>query len=401
MKFFAKGELKLLWPFYLEILISTLFFIYPAFWIIQLQESLSLTQIGFLFAAISISSFLFEVPTGAIADIYGRKVSTILGYFLCGFAVISIFFVSNFYGLLIIFFLWGIFGTFISGAKQSWVADNLKFNKRSELLENFFIKYSSFIKISLFLAGFIGAFFVKQFGLDIIWMVTGISLIISGLILLPTKEYKISKDADKSFKGLMNQSHSSIKYGLKHKILLGLIVAIFFVSFWNTFGGDIVWQPFLRNIGFPIYAFGLLFSGITLVGAFVPYLAKPLLKKIGKENKFLALMILVQILIVILVLFAGHWIFGVLLLLLAHTAFDLYSPIRMNYFQRFVPSKMRATITSFEGMIVALAFALAAPLAGFLGDTFGPRITISISGIFLIPAVVIYLRIKEGKHGEK
>ena len=397
MSFFEKDELRVLWPFYLNALVSTLFFIYPAFWIIQLQETLTLTQIGLLFTAISISSFLFEIPTGAIADIYGRKFSTVLGYFLSGCALISLFFVKNFYGMLVIFFLWGISGTFISGAEQAWIADNLKYHKKDKLRENYFVKEHSFIRVSLFFAGFIGAFLVKQFGLGIIWPVTGFSLIISALILFFTKEHKVTEEKAFTFKNLFRQSRTSIQFSLRHKILFYLIIALFFVSFWNMFGGDIVWQPFLKNTGFPVYAFGFLFSGLTLVGGIAPYFAKPILRRIGKENNYLALAILAQIIIVFLVLFVTKWAYGVILLLSAFFAMDIYQPIQKNYFQKFIPSKMRATITSFQGMVMALAFALSAPLAGFLGDTLGPKMTIVLSGVFLIPAVILYLKIKDNK----
>lgn len=394
MSFFEKEELKLLWPFYLETFLSSLLFIYPAFWIIQLQQSLSLTQIGFLFTAIAISSFLFEVPTGAIADIYGRKFSTVLGYFLSGCALISLLFVKSYVGMLIVFFIWGISGTFVSGAKQAWIVDNLKYYKKNKLSANYFVKEHSLIRFALFFAGFIGAFLVKQFNLDIIWPVTGFSLLISAFILLFTKEHKITNGKKSTFKALFIQSKSSINYSLKHKTLFYLILAGFFLSCWNMFGGDIVWQPFLKNTGFPLFAFGFLFSGLTLIGGIAPFFAKHLVKKIGKTKSFLALTAFIQLIVVLLVLFVGNWIWGVVLLLISIFTFDIYNPVEKNYFQKYIPSKMRATITSFQSMIFSLAFALSSPLAGYVGDSLGPKATIVLSGLFVIPSIFLYLKIK-------
>ena len=77
MKIFAKDELKYLWAFYVERFISHVIFFAPAFWIILFNETLSLGQIGILFSIFAVSTFIFEIPTGAFADMFGRKASTL------------------------------------------------------------------------------------------------------------------------------------------------------------------------------------------------------------------------------------------------------------------------------------------------------------------------------------
>jgi MFS transporter, DHA3 family, tetracycline resistance protein len=395
MKFFKQGEIKLLWPFYLETFISTLFIIYSAFYIIQLQETLTLTQIGFLITALSLSSFIFEIPTGVIADVFGRKFSVILGYFMQGLSIVLISILNNFYGLLISFFLWGIFGTFVSGAHEAWATDNLIYKKRKDLIDNYFIKDHSFTKISVVLSGFIGTLLVNQLGINIIWPVTSVSFFLSGLILFFVPEHKVTKEKKKSVTELISYSKESMKYSLKNKTLLYLFIALFFVSFFTILRSNIAWQPFLKEIGLPVYTFGILFSCIAFFGAIAPYLAKPIIRKIGKVNVFLALVLLAQIIIAFLVLFVNSWIIGVILMTSLFFVFDLYNPIRRSYFQKFIPSKMRATLGSFGPTIIAFAYILSGPLAGYLVDTFGPKITIALSGLFLIPATILYLKIKE------
>ena len=70
MKFFKQGELKLLWPFYLDALISPMLFFMPAFVVVYFRDlGLSLFQISILTMMMPLFMFLFEIPTGAIADI--------------------------------------------------------------------------------------------------------------------------------------------------------------------------------------------------------------------------------------------------------------------------------------------------------------------------------------------
>ena len=106
MAFFKKDELKLLWPFYLDSIVSTMLWLFPIFYVIYMKNiGLSLGQIGLLASSYALASLIFELPTGAIADIYGRKFSTILGMFLCGIVMTSTMFFNSFYIFLILFFL--------------------------------------------------------------------------------------------------------------------------------------------------------------------------------------------------------------------------------------------------------------------------------------------------------
>ncbi|MEM4253912.1 MAG: hypothetical protein QXR48_00785 [Candidatus Woesearchaeota archaeon] len=156
-----------------------------------------------------------------------------------------------------------------------------------------------------------------------------------------------------------------------------------------------MWQPFLKNLGFPVYAFGYLFSGLMLIGAFAPYLAKPLLKIARTERALLTIITVFHIALFISVLFTGKWFAAIMIMGLITLGSDIYNPLMGCYFQKFVPSRMRATTVSFNHMLYSIGFALSGPLVGFLGDLFGPRFAIALGGLILMPIVFLYLAIKE------
>ena len=86
-------EVKLLWLFYLSHFFSTALNATEAIWVVyMMSKNFTFAQIGLNFAVFALSRFIFEVPTGAIADIYGRKFSVLLGTAIQGVAIISIFF---------------------------------------------------------------------------------------------------------------------------------------------------------------------------------------------------------------------------------------------------------------------------------------------------------------------
>lgn len=119
-RFFAKDELKLLWPFYFSKFVFTIFYVMIPFEVLYfLGIGFNLFQVGLITSAALLSTFIFEIPTGAVADLYGRKVSSIVGYFLAALVMISIFFTKNLYLIIGIYFFLGFARTFISGAQEA------------------------------------------------------------------------------------------------------------------------------------------------------------------------------------------------------------------------------------------------------------------------------------------
>ncbi|MCZ6464425.1 MAG: MFS transporter, partial [Proteobacteria bacterium] len=75
--------------------------------------------------ALELSVFLFEIPTGVVADLYSRRLSIWIGYvgIGCGFLIESL--NPRFAPILLGQLVWGLGYTFTSGATQAWLVDEL------------------------------------------------------------------------------------------------------------------------------------------------------------------------------------------------------------------------------------------------------------------------------------
>ena len=71
------------------------------------------------------SVFLFEIPTGVIADTYSRRLSLIIGYLGIGASWTLVAIVSEPWAVIALWALWGISYTFTSGAYQAWITDEV------------------------------------------------------------------------------------------------------------------------------------------------------------------------------------------------------------------------------------------------------------------------------------
>ncbi|MBI2672447.1 MFS transporter [Candidatus Woesearchaeota archaeon] len=393
---FKKEELKILWPFYLDALISPMLFFAPAFFVIYFNNlGFNLFQIGLLLAVAPLFRLIFEVPTGAFADLYGRKLSVLLSTILGGIGFLALYFFTDFISLLIIFAFLGFSETFCSGAKEAWITDLIK-NKRKELLHTYFVKYQSIDSIGLVVSGFIGALFVKFYGLSVIWLIGALSFIISTFLLSLGEEYFIKRKVKSVYFNLKKQTIEAINYTKNHHVLFYFLIISAILLFAESFSSILSWTPFLKNLGFPNYAFGYLWSALSFIGVVAPLIGSKFYKK-NKERKFLTNSLIFSIITTLLIIFANNLIFA-LLIFVSFGFFDFVKrPVERVYFHRFIPSKLRASVGSVESMFLSLIGIIGYPIGGYLIDLIGPKYTIFLSGIIMIPAVLIYMKIREAK----
>jgi len=114
---------------YLFIEFSASAFFAMMFTVTSLYEAtvagLTPVQLILVGTTLEISAFLFEVPTGIVADVYSRRLSIIIGYVLMGLGFLVEGFFPSFLPILLAQVIWGLGYTFTSGATQAWITDEV------------------------------------------------------------------------------------------------------------------------------------------------------------------------------------------------------------------------------------------------------------------------------------
>src|SRR6266511_4368678 len=72
-----------------------------------------------------LSVFVFELPTGIVADVYSRRLSTIVGYLIMGVAMVFVGLTAEAWAIIFGWAVWGFGYTFTSGAEDAWLADEI------------------------------------------------------------------------------------------------------------------------------------------------------------------------------------------------------------------------------------------------------------------------------------
>lgn len=86
---------------------------------------LSPLQLLLIGTVLMLTGLVFEVPTGVVADAYSRRLSVIIGGALIGLCFILIGLIPVFAVVLFAAFIEAIGGTFVSGALEAWIADEV------------------------------------------------------------------------------------------------------------------------------------------------------------------------------------------------------------------------------------------------------------------------------------
>ena len=86
---------------------------------------LSPLQLVLMGTAMETAVFLFEIPTGVVADTYSRRLSLVIGYIGTGAAWIAVGLVSAPWLIIALWGFWGFASTFTSGAEQAWITDEV------------------------------------------------------------------------------------------------------------------------------------------------------------------------------------------------------------------------------------------------------------------------------------
>ena len=394
---FKKDELKFLWPFYLYYLIFGLSTMIMPFMIIYFVNlGFSFFQISLITSTFGIAMFLFEIPTGAFADGFSRKYSVILGFLISAIAVILIPFMTNFYLLLLMWAFAGIGITFISGAEESWVIDNLNKFKRDDLHQEFFIKSRSLSAFGAIFAPFIGALLVKFYSIKILWFVFGLGFLLNAFFLMCFgQEYYRPKKLKlvESIKEIALNSKKGFKFTISHKVVFSIVLAGLFIQLMII--GDNGWQPFLVNLGMAENQLGYVYSIMAAIVMVMPFLSKLFVK--FKPKIAISMIILFRMILLFSLIFIYPPLFflAAIVFIMDSGFVSMTDPLIQTYFHKFIPKQIRATVLSSKSMFSQLVIALTGLIAGVFLDLFGPQKILAFGSLFGIIAIIIYQKIKD------
>jgi MFS transporter, DHA3 family, tetracycline resistance protein len=371
---------------------------------------LSPLQLVLMGTAMEAAVFLFEVPTGVVADTYSRRLSLIVGYLGMGTAWLGVALVSTPWIVIALWALWGISYTFTSGAEEAWLADEAG----AERAGGIFLRAARYGQagavVGLLLQVAVGAASLRA-GV----VLGGVFTIVCGLACVVLMEEhgfrrRPREERHSPLREMRTTAVAGARYARAAPVIV-LLVAVGVFAGMSSEGFDRLKEAhFLRDVGLPavghlspVVWFGVFYLvGMAVGFAGTTYLIRRF-ERDGSETIAAALFGLVVFELAAMVLFAAAWsawtaIAALLGVFLARNLADPLYTIWLN--EQITDSSVRATVFSITGQADAIGQTAGGPVIGAIGNVWGIRAALVAGAVALAPAAALFAR-AIGRHGRE
>ncbi|MBU7017336.1 MAG: MFS transporter [Theionarchaea archaeon] len=397
MNVFKEDEGKHLGLFYIRTALDATFAVLGIYFIVYLLDrGFSYSVIGIALALFNIFMIILDVPTGAVADVVGRKLPVMAGFFGYAIVLFIIPFVESPFILIGIFALWALPTAFISGALPAWIVDNLEAEKRTDLIKEFYVKNTSIKSFGSIAAALLSGLIVQYIGMDALWYIYGSVVLACGFILAMPKEHFEKKQVDilKSFRQAFYTVREGASFAAKNKNVLYIICAAFFTAIAGEFV-MVCYKPFMEVVGVPREYFGYLSAVGAVFCVGMPFLAKYLAGAFTSEKRYLSIHSLVFGAVLLSVILVSTPVIASLIFVILLLQQNASDPVLEPFFQKFLSTRLRATMNSFRHMVASVAFLTGDFIISAFTDMTGPQVIVVAAGVIMLPSIIFYLGIED------
>ncbi|MDH3261473.1 MAG: MFS transporter [Acidimicrobiia bacterium] len=386
-------------------LLSTLAasFIWGVNTLFLLDAGLTNTQAFAANAFFTAGQVLFEVPTGVVADVRGRRISYLLGASTLLISTLLYLYMwqteAAFWGWAIASVLIGLGFTFFSGAVEAWLVDALNFNDFDGDLESVFARGQSVAGGAMLAGSVAGGFIAQATNLGVPYilraLILGVTLIAAFLLMrdlgfTPTK----GKGPIDEVKTVLR---ASIDAGWRNPPIRWVMLAAPFstgVGFYAFYA----MQPYLLELYGDPNAYGIaglaaaVMAGAQIAaGLIVPYVRR----LFAKRTHVLILSGVAGVAMLALIGWTSTFWIAIVLLVVWALAFAAATPIRQAYLNGLIPSDQRATVLSFDALMGSAGGVVTQPALGRVADVGGYSASYAVAAaiqVLALPFLVLARR---------
>ncbi len=366
-------------------------------WIVFFQTHLTVQEISLLVAFGYAVQVLTELPTGAIADMFGKKTTIGLGHLLGALAFSAFPFATTFTHFLLLSMLVGISDSLFSGANEAMLYDSLKQDKKEDSYTRVQADIGFWYQIGLCTATLLGGFLFRMLpGLP--YFMYGLVLLCGFVVATRFKEPLVDSEVF-TLKNYLRQ----IKYGTLEafKNSHTQLISLYFVAV-----GGITWTLALYfnsymfvALGFGDEARGVIEAVLRLFNIFVLTKVLKNQKLFTQKRTVLFFPLLMMFSMLPGVLLSG-W-YGIPFIAAGMMSSTARWIILGKYTNQAFTSKYRATAISTLSMLIGIIFIIITGISGPIIAATSVKTMYTLLGLLTIVTVVPLAKmlIKRGKNG--
>ncbi|PWJ23308.1 DHA3 family tetracycline resistance protein-like MFS transporter [Branchiibius hedensis] len=383
-------------------LLQTIAFTLTLLYQVQVAH-LSPAQLVLVGACLEASCFLFEVPTSIVADVYSRRLSALIGAVIVGVGILIQGAMPSFVPILAAQVVWGLGFTFISGAVDAWITDEVGADAVQPLFTRFQQQH-----LALNFVGIIAAGLLARIDLRVPMLVAGAGYVLLAIVmapLLPETGFNRTPASDRSTWAQMTETfHTGLAAARRPGIVRSFaIIAVITGASSEVF--DRLWTAHIIN-AFTLPGTGgasaaTWFTVFALIGALISLATSLLANRFVAERinavhprTLLALLALIQAGGVIGFAMVGSLWPALSSMWIRDAARNLLYPVQAAWLNRNIESTARSTTLSMTSQADALGQVVGGPILGAVASRASIPVAMTIAGLLMAPVAAIYHRIR-------
>ncbi|MBP1961546.1 MFS transporter [Paenibacillus aceris] len=329
------------------------FSLIPAYVIERLyweERGMTIQMVVYTEIIYALTIVLLEVPTGVMADKWGRKKMLVLSALLGCSEFLILIYATEFWHFALVVFLAGISRTASSGSENALLYDTLSLQGMSSQFEKRLGQLHACDLISAILAALCGSLLAGKFGLELNYWLSlvssGIALILACLLIEPPAGTDGMTDNEEAipFRTYVTASMRffRINPNVSLVMLSGMVTGAS-MSYIEEF-----WQLYANRLGTPVLFFGMLSAAIMLLQLPGNLLAYVLLRRFSYRSLIILMMIGITIGFICVSISKSYA--GLAAMLIICLCSGVMEPLAAGYLHHRIDSTMRATTDSFQSL---------------------------------------------------
>jgi DHA3 family tetracycline resistance protein-like MFS transporter len=356
---------------------------------------LQLVLVGTMLEAVV---FLFEIPTGVVADVYSRRLSILIGWFLIGAGFIVEGTIPRFETVLLGQVLWGLGYTFTSGATEAWIADEIG----EERVGGAYLRGAQAGQIGA-LGGTFASAALGSLRLSLPIVLAGGLFLAFGLTLalvMPERGFHPAPREARQTWGSMARTLREGVGAIRLRPALLTILGIGAIFGASSEGLDRLWTPhLLHDITLPSFAglssvlwFGIIRSVGMVLSLGAAEIARRRIATTSHPSVARALLGVHAGIAASVAVFAltRNFPLALAMLWVIDPLRDVKDPLYKAWVNQRLEPRVRATVNSMAGQVDALGQILGGPALGVIAEAVSVGGAIFASSLLLLPTLLLF-----------
>jgi MFS family permease len=338
---------------------------------------------------------IFEIPTGVIADLRGRRVSYLLGVLTLAISTLLYLFMwymsASFWAWALASMFIGLGFTFFSGAVEAWLVDALAHSGFRDKLETVLAKGEIVEGAAMLTGSVAGGLVAQTTNLGVPYIIRALLLVLNfifAFMLMRDLGFKPAR-GKQPLKEVREIFAGSIKHGLRNPPVRWIMLAAPFTG-GVTIYAFYAMQPYLLELYGDEKAYGVAGLAAAIVagaqiagGLLVPHIGRVFRRRTSVLLTCEAL----SVLVLGIVGFVPNFWVVITLLILWGLMFAAVMPVRQAYLNALIPSEQRATVLSFDSLFGSTGGVVIQPLLGKAADVWNYPVSYAFSAAFQALAI--------------